>query len=832
MRENIASFLHDLKIGARSLAREKGLTATVIVTLALGIGANAVMFSLLRGVLLRPLVNRDEDRLIYIRQSAPGLGAPNTTFSIPEIADVTSGLKTLNSFGDFSEIGFTMIGLGEPRTVSAGVVDGSYFRVMGLRPILGRLLDERDDGPKADGAVVLTYRFWSTALHSDPNVLGKTVRLDSFIDSRRATVVGVLEPCVPYPDDTEIIANVVTSSHHLSATMVTNRIHRMTELFARLAPGANLDMARAELRSVYDAMKSAHPEDYPAKGDYQISAVRLRDELTSGARTILLVLMATSILVFVIACSNVANLILARSVRRQNELGIRAALGASTGALRRTLLTESLLLCVGGAALGIFIADPMVTVLARYMSRFSIRALDISVDSSMLWVGAALAVIAAALLAYIPRLPSAGGAQGFGLSGGSPRVTLAANRKLKVFAIIQIAASFVLVASAGASVKTLLSLKAVRMGFDTHHVLAVNVPVLHSTGRTPTQIVDYYREVARQIRSLPGVENVAVGTAVPWRDAQDAGEFGLQFSIDGHVPATNEERPRAAGRVVTPAFFATLGLPVSEGRDFNDGDRSDSEPVAIVSRTLALRAFPNTDALNHHITWNDPLLAVVPPGMMKATSFRIIGVVPDVDDIHVVPKPIMTVYRPFDQEPVMGGGRLFVYARLNPYTLVTPITHIIRSLSADQPVEGAATLDDVRAEILSPDRINAAVFGAFAAVALLIAVVGVAGVLAFSVSGRTREFGIRLALGSQPRNLLIRVITEGAAIALIGLAVGFASGFGLAQLAGAFLADLKAPGALTVGGSAFVLLFAAVIASAIPAARAARVDVIQALRAE
>jgi hypothetical protein len=344
--------------------------------------------------------------------------------------------------------------------------------------------------------------------------------------------------------------------------------------------------------------------------------------------------------------------------------------------------------------------------------------------------------------------------------------------------------------------------------------------------------VDYYREVARQIRSLPGVENVAVGTAVPWRDAQDAGVFGLQFSIDGHVPAPNEERPRARERVVTPAFFATLGLPVSEGRDFNDGDRSDSEPVAIVSRTLALRAFPNTDALNHHITWNDPLLAVVPPGMMKATYFRIIGVVPDVDDIHVVPKPIMTVYRPFDQEPVMGGGRLFVYARLNPYTLVTPITHIIRSLSADQPVEGAATLDDIRAEVLSPDRINAVVFGAFAAVALLIAVVGVAGVLAFSVSGRTREFGIRLALGSQPRNLLIRVITEGAAIAFIGLAVGFASGFGLAQLAGAFLADLKAPGALTVGGSAFVLLLAAVTASAIPAARAARVDVIQALRAE
>ena len=460
MIENIVSFLRELKFGARSLARAKGLTATVVLTLALGIGANAAMFSLVRGVLLRPLVNRDENRLIYIRQSAPGMGAEDAFFSVPEIGDLSSRLKTLNSFGDFSIVGFSMVGLGAPRSVQAGVVDGSYFQVMGLRPVLGRLLDAHDDGPKAAGAVVLTYRFWSTALQSDPKVLGKTVRLDSFVDARTATVVGVLEPCVPYPADTEIIANVVTSSHHLSATMVTSRIHRMTELFARLAPGANLEMARAELRSVYARMKREHPEAYPVKDDYRISAVTLRDQLTSRARTILLVLMATTILVFIIACSNVANLILARTVRREAELGIRAALGASTGALRRTLLSESLLLCVAGATLGILIASPMVAVLAHYMSRFSIRALDLTVDPSMLWVGAGLAVVAAALLAFVPRLPSSGGAQGFALASGSSRVTGTANRKLRVFAVVQIAASFVLVASAGATVKTLLSLEA------------------------------------------------------------------------------------------------------------------------------------------------------------------------------------------------------------------------------------------------------------------------------------------------------------------------------------------------------------------------------------
>src|ERR1039457_2966828 len=286
-----------------------------------------------------------------------------------------------------------MVGLGEPREVRAGVVGGSYFDVMGLHPVMGRLLDARDDGPNAAGAMVLTYPFWTTGLKSDPAVLGKVVRLDSF-GSRSATVVGGLEPSVPYPSETEIIANVVTSPHHLSATMVTGRVHRMTELFARLAPGVDLDKARAELRAVHGAMVKAHSDAYSPKADFRIDAVLLRDQITSPARKVLLILLAAAALVFVIACSNVANLILARTVRREGELGIRAALGASTGALRRTLLAERLLLCGAGAALGVLGARPLVAVLARYASRFSVRALDLTVDSSMLWVGVGLAAVA------------------------------------------------------------------------------------------------------------------------------------------------------------------------------------------------------------------------------------------------------------------------------------------------------------------------------------------------------------------------------------------------------------------------------------------------------
>ena len=389
MNLKVDLFLQDLKFALRSLSRAKGLVITVVLTLALGIGANAAIFSLVRGVLLRPLVNADEDRLIYIRQSAPSLGIENANFSVPEIQDIESGIHTVGKFGDFSVVGFTMIGLGEPREVRAGVVGGTYFEVMGLHPVLGRLIGPQDDGPKVPGVVVLTYRYWSTALKSDPSVLGKSLRLGSGgMGDRTATIIGVLEPSVPYPADTEIIANIVTSPHHLSATMVTGRVHRMTELFGRLAPGATVEQARAELRTVYASMVSQYPGDYSKDGSSQINAVLLRDQITSGARTVLLVLLAASGLVFIIACSNVANLILARTVRREGELAIRAALGASTSALRRTLLAESLILCVVGATLGVVIARPLLVVLARYASRFSVRALDLTVDSSMLWVGA------------------------------------------------------------------------------------------------------------------------------------------------------------------------------------------------------------------------------------------------------------------------------------------------------------------------------------------------------------------------------------------------------------------------------------------------------------
>jgi putative ABC transport system permease protein len=831
----------EMRVGLRSLLRTKGLAATVVITLALGIGANAAIFSVVRGVLLRPLVNRGEDRLVYIRQSAPGLGIANMTFSVAEYNDVRTPATSIGAFGDFSTIDFTMLGFGEPRILHAGVVGGSYFEVMGLRPELGRLLDASDDGREAAGAVVLTHRFWTSFFKSDPNVIGKPIRLSSGM----ATIVGVLEPSIPYPVDTEIIANMVTSPHHLGATMNIERKHRMTELFGRLAPGASVEHARAELTAAYAAMVRANPESYPARASMQLTVTPLRDQITAPARTILLVLLAAAAVVFIIACSNIANLILARSVRREGELAVRAALGASNGALRRTLLAESLVLCGAGAILGIVLAQPMVSIVARYAARFSVRALEVRVDDTLLWVGAGLAIAAAILLAYVPRLPSSTGPTGFGLASGGLRITPGTNRRLCAFATTQIAFSFVLLAGAGMLVAALIALQAANTGFLTRQVLAFDIPPL-SLGSVPANArptstsapaanppapiapppaPDLYREATQQVGQLPGVDGVVGSFFVPWRDT---GRWApIQFTVEGYTPANGEENPYARSRNVGPGFFATLGISLIAGREFNENDRLGKERVVIVSQNVAQRLFPNGDALNRNLS---VLGSLNQSGTTKPVPSRIIGVVADVDDENDERAPAMAIYTPY-----RGKGlpmRMFVRTSGDPHALVPAVTKIIRDLSENQAIDRPATLADVRAEVLTPERLNAFVVTGFAGIALLIAVVGVAGVLAFGVSVRTREFGVRLAIGSTPHDLLVRVLSEGAAIVTVGIAAGVATSYVLAGVAASYLENVHFPGLLPVLAAATLLAVAAIVASLMPAARASRVDVLQALRME
>jgi predicted permease len=696
---------------------------------------------------------------------------------------------------------------------------------MGLRAVHGRLIGPRDDGQGAAPVAVLTHRFWLSAFQGDPAVVGRTLRFTS----GTATVVGVLEPSVPYPVRTEIIANVVTSSHHLSATMQTDRRHRMTELFGRLAPGASVEEARAELVAAHAAMMTANPGAYSTNARVRLSVTPLRDQITAPARTILLVLLSAAAIVFVIACSNVANLILARSVRRESELAVRAALGASRGALRRTLLAESLVLCGAGALFGVLLARPLVSVVAEYASRFSVRALDVTVDSTVVWVGVGLAMAAAGLLAYVPRLPTSTASAGLGLAAGGVRMTGGTNRRLRAFATTQIAFSFVLLAGAGMLVTTLIALQAGHTGYETRNVLVLDVP---GFALPPDKGTDRHREFIDRIARLPGVEGVAGGNFVPWRDAGSIPTF--QFAAQGYSPAAGEEDAHARPRFVSPGFFATVGIPLVAGRDFTLEDLRGRERVVIVSQSIAQRFFPNGDAVDRTIwaTDSDWWRRPVPIGQSTAPT-RIVGVVADVDDEHVDRGLALTVYSPLGYGfSGFFGDRLFVRAAGDPMALLPALTRVLRESRPNQVVENPATLEDVRVKLMLPERLHTFVLTGFAGIALLIAVVGVSGVLAFSVSARMREFGIRLAVGSAPRHLLLRVLAEGASIVAIGIVAGAAAGYVLAGVASSYFEHVRVPGVRAAAVAATVLAVSAVTAALMPAVRASRVDVLRALRSE
>ena len=803
----------EMRLGFRALLREKTLAITVIVTLALGIGANAAVVSVARDVLMRPLVNRDADRLVYIRQAAPGFKADNTMFSVPEIADLTARVPAIAQFGDFSTIDLPAVGFGEPRVVQAGVVNGTYFAVMGLQPILGRLLNVDDDGPAAAPVVVLTHRFWRRALQGDANVVGRQVRLGS----RMATVVGVLEPAIPYPTETEVIANVVTSPHHLGATMVTERTHRMTELFGRLGPAASVDDARAELEKAYAEMTAAHPDAYPASAGMRVRVTSLANQITAPARDVLVVLLAAAAVVFVIACANVASLLLARAVKREGELAVRAALGASRGALRRTLLGESLVLCGAGAVLGVVAAVPFAVLIVRYAATFSVRALDVRIHASLLVVGCCLAMLAAVVLAYVPRLPSALARTG----GGVPRDVRPArgtNARLRAFAATQVALSFLLLATAAMLLTSLAAMASANPGFNVRQVLALDVPMALETPSRAA--VTFYERATPRILALPGVERVAMGSFVPWRDAKGLMP-AFPYTGDGAGVDDDDPLPRARLRIVTPGFFDTLGVTRLAGRDFTAED-AHGEPVAVVSQSVARRLFGAADPIGRHTWWVAPLFGTPVPR-------RIVGVVADVDDEDIVAQPGATIYHSFHQLP--HAGRLFVQTSGDPYALVGPITRAVHAASAEQPVAHAATLADIRARVLAPERLSAFVLSAFGGVALLIAVVGVGGVLAFSVSARTKEFGVRLASGATPRLLLRRVLGEGLTLVTAGLLIGALLGLALARVA--TLQDrVAAPAIWPLVGAAAVLVIGALVAALLPAVRASRVDVAQALRSE
>ena len=523
------------------------------------------------------------------------------------------------------------------------------------------------------------------------------------------------------------------------------------------------------------AMTAAHPEVYKPGDHYSIDVTRMHDQINSRANTILWVLFAAAGLLFVIASSNVANLVLARTVRRESELAVRMALGASTAA-------DSAVAAGGGPGAVRQRCDRgdccwrfrWWMMLGRYAARFSVRANDLTLDFSLVWFGIALALVAAVFLAL--HSAAAFAERGAGRIVGAQRSCGGgSSKRLRVFAVTQITASFLLLAGACVLMKTLFTLEQTRPPFDAANVMAVNLPVM-SYGKTPEQVQRVLSRGAAAGGRAAGRGACFFGFSAPWRDDHGL-NINFAFAAQGARRADGQDF-RANFRSVSPGFFETFGVPMVAGRDFNDGDKDGAERVVIISQSLANKLYPGQNPLNRKLRWTDGVMKFIG---ISTEPRRIIAVVPDFDDENIIPSPAMTIYQPIEQEG--WSGRLFVRAHQDPYALVPAISRTIHEMSNDQPVEKASTLGDVRAEVLTPDKLNAVVFGGFAAVALLISVVGVAGVLAFSVSSRTREFGIRMALGAQRRDILKDVLVDGLIMASIGCRVGVVLGLRADQAA-------------------------------------------------
>jgi len=675
------------------------------------------------------------------------------------------------------------------------------------------LFSAEDDGHKADPVMVLTHDYWQRGFGGDVAAVGKTFRMNGMT----VTIVGVLEPVPHYPERTDVFVNTVTSPHHMSASMTDDRQHRMTQVFARLAEGSTIETVTTELHGIAGRLALEYPEAYMDVAGPRVSVVGLKDELTVRARPTLYVLLATAGFVLLIACANVANLTVSRTLRRERELAIRMAMGAGRSSLRRLLLAENLLLSLAGVVVGLLVTAAAWNPLVSFAARFTPRAVEIELDGAVLMFSIVLALVAATVSALAPRLPAAG-TSAHARSTGSAR-----QRKLqRGLAVAQLAVSFVLLVGAGLLTRTLLNLQRVDTGYRVENVLSMEIPLSRGR-RTPAEIRSFYEAIERATQELPGVVAAAMTSQIPLGGAPILFEVG----VDGFQLAPRASVPRADYRAVSPDYFDTMGVALIEGRGFRTTDHAEAALVAVINASMARFYFPDRSPLGRRVRWSDDQIRFVGIGDGWRT---IVGVVADTKDFGLNEEPVHVIYQPFAQEPWPGG--LVVRTASDPAALTPVIVDIVRGLAPDQPIEKIRTLRQIRSETVAPERLNAILIGAFASLASLIAAVGVFGVLAFSVSQRTKEFGVRLSFGADERSLRYMVLREGMALQLTAVVLGAVVALGLSGFLRGFLFGIEPVDPVTMVGVALLLGVVALAASWAPAWRASRVEPVEVLRAE
>jgi predicted permease len=815
------SQLFSLRPALRLFRQDPGYALAFVVTLGLGIGATTAIFSAVEGVLIRPLPYPHADRIAYMEQA---VAHGTVAFSFVEVSDYRTQSHTIDEFVEYGDWQFTVNGVGEPQQAYGGLVTANYFKVLAIRPLLGRTLAPDDDRRASPAVTVLTYEFWRRAFGSDQNVVGKVIDLSGI----PTKVVGVLEPGSHYAGSqrAELYANYSANEHYSSSSMQDERQHRMTSVYALVKAGVPMEAARAEIGAIADRMHAKFPKDYAGADAFSTTLTPWRDVLVKDARPTLLVLMGAVALVLLVACANVGNLTLARLIRRERELAVRAALGASPARLRGQLLSEHLVLALAGSALGVLLASATLKALVDYTARLTLRADAVALDGVVLAFSLAVGVAAAVFFAWAPRLPSTNGS-GSALTGASigGRTTMGHGQRRMQRSLVatQVAVSFVALVGAGLLLRTFANLQEISPGFDATQVLALQAP---NPDRVRTDGVGRIRSMfdtlVDRLRGYPGVVSVAVASRAPY----DVAEVQPQFlKADGTSMDGTTAPLQMFSITVSPDYFSTLKIPLVRGRRFGPEDTATSAHVVLINQRMANIVFGDADPVGRQIAWNYQSIDWGSPR-------TVIGVVHDVQEIGGAGGILPTIYDSSVQSTMafMFNPVLLIRTTGDPAALGRDTATLIHEVDPRRPVVNAHTLETAAADRIAPSRINAVLFSGFALLAMSIAAIGIGAVLAFSVSQRTREFGIRMALGSRSGQILTGVLREGLTIAGIGLALGTVAAGLLSRLLQRVLFEVGALDLVTFGLVGLLLLAVAAVASWLPARRATRVDPSVALR--
>jgi putative ABC transport system permease protein len=807
IREHREILFQDGDYALRMMRKDLGFTCTAILILGLAIGAATAAFSAANAILIQPLPFVEGNRLVQLKQTQPGVGIDNLAFSVKEIEDYRSRNHSFASVVEYHHMMFSLLGGREPERVDTAVVSANFFRVLGVTPLYGRTFMDEDDRPSARPVLILSYEFWQRSFGGDRNVVGRIYSMND----KQHVVVGVLPPIPQFPDVVDVYMPTAACPTRSSSKFLESRTARMMNVFATLKPGVSLRQAGDDLHGIARQLRSAYPEAYPASKGYDISIAPVHEELTTRIRPVLIALGAAGLLLLVLACSNVAGLMLSRFLSRSKELTVRSALGASRGRIVRSFITEGILLAGAGGLVGLLLAFWSLNYFVPFTSQFTTLASELRIGPAAVGFCFALSLACGFAIGFLPAI---GVRQTSLFTSQLEAVNSAARMSSRTRGMLvagQLAVSIILLVGAGLTLRTLIKLEGMDGGFRPNGVTTARIYQLKDDFRP------FYASLLERTRKLDGVQSVALASTFPLSARGDDSEFGLDASEVDHASRPRPET--VSGRAVTPGYFQTIGMPVLAGRDFTSRDTEHVPLVTIVNEHLAKRYWPGGSALGRTISFG------------PAERATIIGVVGDVRHKGLDKDPVDEAYCAFaqTQSPDMS---LVVRGSRSAQELAPEISWIVHDLDPQAVITDVQSLTEVREESLAPRRNTAIFFSIFACLALAITASGVGGLMALEVVERKHEIGIRMALGATPGRVMSSMLGR----VLLTIAGGLGCGFAVAWVMSATMSKLiygilpRDP--VTFAVSSVLLFLIAAASSFLPLTRISRLDPTVLLKAE